>query len=238
MTSSRLPGKILYPLTSGTPVLVALITRLKKIRIEWWLATTDNKEDDITATYGKALGIKVFRGSEKDVLSRFEHIAQVSPSDWILRVTADNPLTDPNLTKMLIEQAKNINKSQDLISDSIGKRNFPLGLIPYIIRTSALLSLRKKISSREKFHLTHVTSKVSKTKHAKFKNFDKKHSKFGGARLTLDKFEDYLTISSLVDKLGKNWINCNINKIIKVLNANPKILSYNQHIFQKNLSEN
>ena len=72
MTSSRLPGKILYPLTSGTPVLVALITRLKKIRIEWWLATTDNKEDDITATYGKALGIKVFRGSEKDVLSRFE----------------------------------------------------------------------------------------------------------------------------------------------------------------------
>ena len=30
MTSSRLPGKILYPLASGIPALVALITRLKR----------------------------------------------------------------------------------------------------------------------------------------------------------------------------------------------------------------
>ena len=59
MTSSRLPGKILYPLASGIPALVAL-TRLKKIRIEWWLATTDNKEDDIISIYGNALGIKFF----------------------------------------------------------------------------------------------------------------------------------------------------------------------------------
>ena len=237
MTSSRLPGKILYPLASGIPALVALITRLKKIRIEWWLATTDNKEDDIISIYGNALGIKVFRGSEKDVLSRFENIARLSNSDWILRVTADNPLTDPKLTKMLIEQAKHANKSQDLISDSIGQRNFPQGLVPYIIRTSSLLSLRKKISSKEKYHLTHVTSKVTKSKHAKFKYFDKKYSKCAGARLTLDVFEDYLTISSLIEKLGNNWINCNVNNITKVLNANPEILSYNRHISQKKLSE-
>ena len=138
---------------------------------------------------------------------------------------------------MLIEQAKHADKSQDLISDSIGQRNFPQGLVPYIIRTSSLLSLRKKISSKEKYHLTHVTSKVTKSKHAKFKYFDKKYSKCAGARLTLDVFEDYLTISSLIEKLGNNWINCNVNNITKVLNANPEILSYNRHISQKKLSE-
>lgn len=237
MSSSRLPGKILYPLSPGTPILVSLITRLKKIPIEWWLATTDNKEDDITSIYGKNLGLKVFRGSEKDVLSRFENIANKSSSDWILRVTADNPLTDPSLTKMLIKQAKNTNKNFDLISDSIGKRNFPQGLIPYIIRTSALLSLRKKISKLEKFHLTHVTSKVSKIKHAKFFNFHKSYSKFQEARLTLDEFDDYITLTSLVDKLGKNWVNCNIMQINKALEANPKILTYNQNVSQKKLSE-
>jgi len=153
-------------------------------------------------------------------------------------VTADNPLTDPNLIKKLIEQAKNLEKNQDLISDSIGKRNFPQGLIPYIVRTNALLSLRKKIKKNEEFHLTHVTSKISKKKHKKFDNFDKNLSCFGGARLTLDEFDDFQTISCLVKKLGLKWINSDFNDISNALNAEPKILSYNQHIIQKSLSEN
>src|SRR5262245_53254590 len=92
--SSRLPGKILCPL-AGRPLLEVLVKRLATARLdEWWLATTTDPVDELTADWGEALGLRVWRGSVDDVLSRFTAIIESSRPDWVFRVTADNPFTD------------------------------------------------------------------------------------------------------------------------------------------------
>jgi spore coat polysaccharide biosynthesis protein SpsF len=62
--SSRLPGKILAPL-AGRPLLAVLASRLASARVdEWWLATTHERDDDVTAAWGEELGLHV---RQKDV---------------------------------------------------------------------------------------------------------------------------------------------------------------------------
>jgi hypothetical protein len=49
LSSSRLPGKMLAPL-AGRPLLAVLARRLASARVaEWWLATTHERDDDVTA---------------------------------------------------------------------------------------------------------------------------------------------------------------------------------------------
>ena len=234
ITSKRLPGKILYPLYDGKPLLSVLLQRLQKIDIEWWLATTKNKEDDITAVYGERHGFWVFRGDEADVLSRFESIASLSEADWIVRVTADNPLTDPGAIKALINQAGNATDIVSVISDSLGERKFPQGLIPSIVRCNHLLNLRKSIGNQEQFHLSHVTSKFPYQAHAKLIY---KNSNFIPARLTIDEYPDYLAVLTVVNELGEDWCDAGVQEVNKVLNDKPEIVTINSDIIHKSLEE-
>lgn len=102
--SSRLPGKALYPL-AGMPMLVFLIRRLKHFGFKDHivLATTRNIEDDSVAAWGESEGIPVVRGETDDVLGRFLRCVKLYPADFVLRITADNPLTDPRLVEETVK---------------------------------------------------------------------------------------------------------------------------------------
>ena len=92
--STRLPGKALYPL-AGMPMLVFLLRRLKGFGYadDLVLATTANPEDDALSAWAKGEGVAVVRGEEQDVLARFLRCAE-DGTDYLVRITADNPLTD------------------------------------------------------------------------------------------------------------------------------------------------
>lgn len=96
MASKRLPGKVLIPIM-GRPVLCLLIERVKRARTvdEIVVATTVKQEDDKIAVLARKEGVKVFRGSEKDVLGRVLAAAKEYHGDIVVRLTGDNPLTDP-----------------------------------------------------------------------------------------------------------------------------------------------
>ncbi len=102
--SSRLPGKALYPL-AGMPMLVFLIRRLKHFGFadKLVLATTRNIEDDSLAAWGESEKIPVVRGETDDVLARFLRCIEICPADFVLRITADNPLTDPRLVEETVK---------------------------------------------------------------------------------------------------------------------------------------
>lgn len=96
MGSSRLPGKVLLPIM-GRPVLSWLIERVKRAKTvdEIVVATTVKKKDDKIAVLARKEGVKVFRGSEMDVLGRVLLAAKKYQGEIIVRLTGDNPLTDP-----------------------------------------------------------------------------------------------------------------------------------------------
>lgn len=116
MGSERLPGKILAPL-GGRPLLDRLVSRIARARVsQWWLATSEHPSDDVTAAWGFELGLRVFRGSERDVLSRFLAIAAETDAEWLVRVTADNPFLDAPLIDQLLD-------ARDAKSEAAGRAN-------------------------------------------------------------------------------------------------------------------
>ena len=102
--SSRLPGKVLKEIC-GLPVLVHVINRVKQAKKvnEIIVATTDKASDEVIVDISEMENIKVFRGSEEDVLERYYKTALHFKSDIIVRITSDNPLTDHRLIDKIVE---------------------------------------------------------------------------------------------------------------------------------------
>lgn len=103
MGSLRLPGKVLKEIC-GQPILWHIIERVKQAKKidEIIVATTEEKEDDPIEDYVKSMGIRCFRGSAENVLDRFFHAAVFYHAEIIVRLTADNPLVDPQILDQLI----------------------------------------------------------------------------------------------------------------------------------------
>ena len=105
MNSSRLPGKVMLKVCSK-PLIDILIERVKKAKKvdEIIIATTTNKKDDILCEHLKNKNCQIFRGSEDNVLSRYYEASMKFNVNVIIRVTADCPLTDPELIDEMISE--------------------------------------------------------------------------------------------------------------------------------------
>ena len=103
MGSLRFPGKMLATL-GGIPILEWVITRLLCADLvdEIVLATSSAEADNALVEIAKKLGIKIFRGSEADVLGRFLGAVKLTPALNIVRICADNPFVDPKEVDKLI----------------------------------------------------------------------------------------------------------------------------------------
>ena len=97
MGSLRLPGKVMMKI-GGRPMLTYLVERISKARTldEIVVATTTEPRDNVIIEECEHRGIPNFRGSEFDVLGRYVSASRASAADIIVRVTADNPFTDPD----------------------------------------------------------------------------------------------------------------------------------------------
>ncbi len=133
MGSTRLPGKVMKDLL-GQPLLYRIVERISLAELldEVVIATTGNPIDDVIELSAAWRGIRVFRGSEEDVLDRYYQAAKASGADVIIRVCADNPLTEPRFI--------DIGARQLLASgaDYVHPENIPLGSNVWTMRFEAL----------------------------------------------------------------------------------------------------
>lgn len=106
-TSSRLPNKVLLEIY-GKSLLERVIDQCKKIKNsdEVWVATSTHENDDLVETLCDRKNIPCHRGSLEDVRGRFYRIAKKQNADIIVRVTADNPFTEPEYAEEMIEFLK------------------------------------------------------------------------------------------------------------------------------------
>lgn len=103
MASTRLPGKALADL-DGRPVLEWVLRRALACRAldRVVLATTTGPEDEPVAALGRALGLPVVRGEADNVLARFGAVLAAHPARCVVRITADNPFTDPATVQRVV----------------------------------------------------------------------------------------------------------------------------------------
>ena len=96
MGSSRLPGKVLEEI-AGTTMLGAVVERLQAAATitDVVIATTRHARDIAIVAEAGRLGVRVHRGPEDDVLSRYVGAARETHAEVVVRVPADCPLLDP-----------------------------------------------------------------------------------------------------------------------------------------------
>lgn len=124
--STRLPGKILKPIL-GVPMLGLMLDRVKRAKRPDVIivVTTERPEDDATVRLAKECEVRVFRGSEQDVLDRFYRAAKEAGVDTVVRLTGDCPLMDPIVVDLVIDRFQESRKIIDYCSTP---SNYPEGL--------------------------------------------------------------------------------------------------------------
>ena len=162
MKSTRLPGKILYPLPfypDGKPVLhwiIYALKRSKQIGIII-LATTVESEDDVLTAFANQQNVILHRGSENDVLRRFAEAVQISLLDTIVRITGDNPILPiSEIDELVIRHIENKN-------DYTCSENLPLGMNIEIIKGSVITAINS-IEDLTLHDREHVTPYIKRSK--------------------------------------------------------------------------
>jgi spore coat polysaccharide biosynthesis protein SpsF len=107
MGSTRLPGKVMMEL-GGRSLLAYLAERLRSASSldEIVVATTAQSRDDIIVREAESLGLGCYRGSEPDVLRRYLEASKAYKADIVVRVTADNPFSDPLSIDRVVDRVK------------------------------------------------------------------------------------------------------------------------------------
>jgi spore coat polysaccharide biosynthesis protein SpsF (cytidylyltransferase family) len=207
--STRLLGKVLKEI-GGKSLLQIHLERLGKCKnvSEIIVATTVNEEDHVIFDKAIEWGFTAFRGSESDVLDRFYQAVKDKNADWIVRVTSDCPLIDPELVDKVIVFTKEKDKDYGA---NILVENFPDGQDIEVFKFAALESAWKKarlLSERE-----HVTPYIRNNSDFKGGNLFQAinfpcQSDFSKIRMTVDESKDFDLIEILIDKLGaeKSWL--------------------------------
>ena len=156
VNSSRLPSKVLLKL-NGIPSIIRMTNRvqLSKLADEIWIATGTDKINDALGALFKNTSIKVYRGDNSDVLSRYAKIIKDTKADIVVRLTGDCPLID----HMIIDQAIQllIDRKVDYVSNII-KRTYPDGQDVEVFTAEALLEANLK--ANEDFSKEHVTTYI------------------------------------------------------------------------------
>lgn len=235
MSSTRLPGKILSPLAGSTALLDVIVQRLRSSGIPWWLATTDSPSDDVTAARGHALGLEVFRGSQNDVLSRFTGIIALTGADVVVRVTADNPFTDGVTVLRLLEIMSGAEGAIKGVKQGLKARQFPLGFVPEVVRSSALLELDTSIVDIDSPHREHVTSALDDGSMLAYS--DPLLPARPDWRWTVDTATDLFMARRTFEVVGDGWHDLDYPGFVRALDQRPDITCINSHVIQKALED-
>jgi spore coat polysaccharide biosynthesis protein SpsF len=231
--SSRLPGKVLKKICEKS-VLEHDIGRLRRVDNidEIIIATTNKSQDDPIVEEANRLGVKYFRGSEDDVLSRYYFAAKENYAEIVVRVTSDCPLIDPKVTEDTIDYFINNIKKYDYVSNTL-EATFPRGLDTEVFSFSSLESAFSESKlKRDREHVTpYIYTNPSKFKLGCYKN-DIDYSKY---RWTLDTKEDYKFITEVYNRLFEINNNFGMKDVIQLLNKEPELCKLNENIAQKSI---
>ena len=227
MTSTRLPGKVLMEVM-GRPLLSYQVERLRfSNRIdETIIATTTNKEDDPVAKLAQKEGIKVYRGSEDDVLDRYYQAAKEYGAEHIMRLTGDCPLIDPVICDLVIDSY--LTSGVDFVhtgptfAEGLDCEIFSLECLKLAWHGSKLRSEREHCTMYFHNHPEKVrtTTIVNATDDSKY-------------RFTVDELEDFSVVKAILENLYQdNEDDVGFSEIKGFLDSNPDIFDLNKGIMR------
>jgi spore coat polysaccharide biosynthesis protein SpsF len=224
--SSRLPGKALMPI-AGRPMLAHVLARTRMIAqvSQIVLATTVNPEDDALVDVARGAGAACIRGSVDDVLDRFHAALRAYPAESVLRVTADCPLLDPDVSGLVIRDYLDHAGDVDYVSN-VEPMTYPDGLDAEIVSAAALGRAWREArlpSDRE-----HVTTYV-RDPHNGFRRRVVTHREdLSRHRWTVDEPRDLEFVRAVYDELAPDGTRIfGMSEVLALLQARPALVELN-----------
>lgn len=203
--STRFPNKVTRKL-SDTTLLGMHLERIKgaKNATHWIVATTEEEGVNEIVDIAKNANVDVYQGSLNDVLDRFYQAASIFQPDYVVRVTSDCPLIDPNLIDQVIEATLSSNADYGA---NIFIEEFPDGQDVEVFTFAALKNAwENAVLPSEREHVTPFIRNNSDLKNGTL--FKAIHypcsNNFNHVRMTVDEPQDLETVEKLVAILGKN----------------------------------
>ena len=232
MTSTRLPGKILADL-AGRPMLARELERLRRCTRanEIVLATTTRPTDDPVVALAEAEGVRHFRGSEHDVLSRYLGAARESKADVIVRITADCPLIDPAAVDDVIAALLDDARGPADYASNIQRRTFPRGLDCEALHRDVLERVgRLGTSALAREHVTYFI-------HREHPELFVLRSVEGAVdhsslRWTVDEPADLALVRRIWEVAGLHERSLPYQELVALVNAHPELSAINAHVQQ------
>lgn len=178
LKSTRLPLKALRPIY-GVPMIIRLVERLERLGIPLKVCTSTHPQDALLAVLCDAEEIPCYLGHPWNVAERFSEAAE--DYNPIIRVTGDNPLTDPNILLDLLARWEP------------GSYIYPSG-VPRGVKSEVIdVGLLDKIPlERQEHEFSHVLEELP---HANEVNYDYDTD----ISLTCDTREDYDRLVRIYD---------------------------------------
>ena len=232
MTSTRLPGKVLMDL-AGRPLLERELERLGRCARadEIVLAVTTNPDDDPLVALADRLGLRWYRGSEDDVLSRYAGAARRPDADLVVRVTSDCPLIDPEETDAVIAALEERRAEVDYASNRL-EPHLPRGLDVEALWRDVLERMDRMATSRPARE--HVTWFCYAERPELFALHSvRRPVDAHDLRWTVDTAADLALVRRLYADLGLAERAVPLADVIAHVRAHPEIAAINAHIEQK-----
>ena len=235
-TSSRLPKKCYKKLFRNISLLEIVIERSKKVNAQIIVATSKDKTDDKIEKIAIKKKVKVFRGSLRNKIHRWNACFKKHKLDYAILIDADDPSFSFNLMNKAL--VKIVKSKADIIC---GSKNLLPGLITYGLSKNGI----KKLSLTAKNENTDtdvIDTFLNNTKLKYSRIYPTKINEIKtDIRLTIDYPEDVVFYRELYKRVSYLESSSKIVSIVKKLKLKKinwfrdKDFKINQKRFNKSL---
>lgn len=224
MGSQRLPGKVLMDL-AGRTVLDRCLDRALAVEgaDAVCLATSDRPTDDpIAQAVLKRPEIVLFRGSESDVLARYQGAAAETKADIVMRLTCDCPLIDPSVCAAVL---KLLAESGAPYASNVGVRDWPHGLDCEAFSRGALdQAAQEAVNPYDREHVTPYIRRKAGNRAAHLRGPGGEASR---QRWTLDYSEDLEFLRALFAAAGTEAALRGWRDVMAIAGSRPDLAAIN-----------
>jgi spore coat polysaccharide biosynthesis protein SpsF len=223
--STRLPGKALADV-AGRPMLAHVAERAAAIPgiAGMVIATTVSPADEALEHFARRAGLHCIRGSEADVLGRFCLAARETKAEAVVRVTADCPLLDPEVSGRVLAEYLGRRPGVDYVSN-VHPATYPDGLDTEVVSVEALETAARETqlpSDRE-----HVTAYIRR-RPERFRLANVTHGEdLSAHRWTVDTEADLTFVRAVFEALGPAAASAGMAEVLRLLAERPALRALN-----------
>lgn len=199
------------------------------------VATTTEASDDGVALAAREAGVDVVRGSQFDVLDRFNDVFHELPdTDLVVRVTADCPFVDPAIIDLVVMNL--INRNLDFSANRLPpphSRTYPVGLDVEVCTADALRAAWNRAAEpHQREHVMPFLYENPKDFRIGIVDLEADLSSY---RWTVDTPEDLEAARQIAELVGPEpfgW-----RQVLEVAQTHPKIGNINRNAKQKAVTQ-